>query len=298
MGKARPVSSDRQTKYGTIPLLAVGAASPESVSVTTVVLCSALMCFEVIAGYASHSFVVFTLVVHNISVVVIYFLSSWHAKHPASQNTFGCVRAEVVGTFLALLTIWSFMGALLLSSLAKVIHIRSATVIVNSNLVSIVGLIAVGIHSFCATSAIRSAWGPYVHAFGVLVVGLCLGSSSSALTDAVSAIVFGLGALFVSSYGMMDLMRILMEAAPSDVDSSQVELDLRELPGVVGVRDLHIWSLSTGKVVLCVHLVSNLHEQVLRAAQILLNEKYKISHLTIQLDLVVVGTNRCAVKAS
>jgi len=90
------------------------------------------------------------------------------------------------------------------------------------------------------------------------------------------------GSLLRQSYG------ILMEHVPASVDFDLVAADLREIKGVCGVHNLHIWEISPGHIALTAHLeLNDLGEwPLLRVTmQHLLREKYGIDHATIQPEL-------------
>jgi cobalt-zinc-cadmium efflux system protein len=66
---------------------------------------------------------------------------------------------------------------------------------------------------------------------------------------------------------------------------------VRQVPGVIGVHDLHVWSLTTGVNSMSLHVVrdeSASHEQVLCDVREQVHEGFKIEHVTIQVE-----TARC-----
>jgi cobalt-zinc-cadmium efflux system protein len=78
----------------------------------------------------------------------------------------------------------------------------------------------------------------------------------------------------------------LLDAVPPGIDFGKVRADLRAIPDVAAVNDLHIWEMGTGRLLLSVHLVSRGetagHEAIVRAVQEILSERYGIRHTTIQ----------------
>jgi Co/Zn/Cd efflux system component len=53
---------------------------------------------------------------------------------------------------------------------------------------------------------------------------------------------------------MRDIIHVLMEGVPSNINYTKVVDDLLQLPGVRNVHSLHIWSLSLQQTALSVHL--------------------------------------------
>lgn len=83
-------------------------------------------------------------------------------------------------------------------------------------------------------------------------------------------------------------VRVLLQAAPRGVDCARIEADLRDLPGVHGVTDLHVWTLSPGMDIASAHLhvLADVSEQdTLRRAEALLRDRYGLVHSTLQVEV-------------
>ncbi|WP_278255445.1 hypothetical protein [Nocardioides convexus] len=78
-----------------------------------------------------------------------------------------------------------------------------------------------------------------------------------------------------------------MEVAPPGVDVNEVEAQIRALPGVADVHDLHIWTVTSGLDTASGHVVladdAELHA-VLDRVTALLAEEYHVTHATIQCE--------------
>jgi len=91
--------------------------------------------------------------------------------------------------------------------------------------------------------------------------------------------------MLVGSWSLIrDSVSILMESTPSGLDAAEVKRALSSLPGVTEVHDLHIWSVGSGRRALSVHLISEQGEQLLQAANDLLDQSFSIAHTTIQVE--------------
>jgi len=80
---------------------------------------------------------------------------------------------------------------------------------------------------------------------------------------------------------------VLMESAPGDVDVDALHQALLSLPGVIGVHDLHVWTITSGLTAMSAHIeVAEKVEQqvVLTAARQMLSSQFAVHHSTIQLD--------------
>lgn len=89
-----------------------------------------------------------------------------------------------------------------------------------------------------------------------------------------------------------EALGILLEATPRSVNVAQMVGDIRGLPAVKDVHDLHVWSLAGGMAVLTAHVqvtedcTLSTCEAVVEEVNDLLRRKYEISHSTIQLECV------------
>ena len=80
-----------------------------------------------------------------------------------------------------------------------------------------------------------------------------------------------------------NIISILMEGAPSTIDINQLEEDIANLntEDIVDVHDLHVWSLSAGKLSMTVHINSKKPLKTLSQATDLCRRKYGLFHTTI-----------------
>ncbi len=120
-----------------------------------------------------------------------------------------------------------------------------------------------------------------------VVTGLVLRFTDFALIDPLFGIAIGLFVLPRTWVLARKAVRVLVQAAPEDVDVEEVTRDLSAIGDVTGVHDLHVWTLTSGMDVASVHLtlahVGSSHE-VLHQAQEVLRERHGIGHATVQLD--------------
>ena len=82
-------------------------------------------------------------------------------------------------------------------------------------------------------------------------------------------------------------LRVLVQAAPPDMDLDALTGELRDLDGVVDVHDVHVWTLTSEMDVATAHLVvrgENDAHGVLDRARSLLAERHNITHATLQVE--------------
>uniref|UniRef100_A0A7S0B1K6 Uncharacterized protein n=1 Tax=Pyrodinium bahamense TaxID=73915 RepID=A0A7S0B1K6_9DINO len=80
-----------------------------------------------------------------------------------------------------------------------------------------------------------------------------------------------------------EILCVLLEAAPRDVDCEQLRRDLLKIKDVTHVRDFHAWSITPGKTAVAAHLYTkDSPEDALVAAETMIMHKYGIRHCTLR----------------
>jgi len=80
---------------------------------------------------------------------------------------------------------------------------------------------------------------------------------------------------------------VLLEGAPAHLDVNEIGLALSEAPGVRGVHDLHVWTLTSGREAMSAHVViesGTSTDKILEELHILLHARFGIDHTTIQVE--------------
>ncbi|MCL2533235.1 MAG: cation diffusion facilitator family transporter [Nocardiaceae bacterium] len=131
-----------------------------------------------------------------------------------------------------------------------------------------------------------------VGSVGVLIAGAALVLFDWAYADVVVGVLISLWVVPRALKLAGSALRILTQASPASVDVDAVRGDLRAVPGVSDVHDLHVWTLTTGMDVATVHLTTDADsQQVLAAAKTVL-DAHGLSHATVQVESGAEGS-RC-----
>ncbi|MGH3931085.1 MAG: cation diffusion facilitator family transporter [Pseudonocardiaceae bacterium] len=90
---------------------------------------------------------------------------------------------------------------------------------------------------------------------------------------------------------LFEAAHVLLEGTPRGVDAAEVDRVLREVPGVLDVHDLHLWTITSGRHAVSAHLVVAetlaLHcgeTSVLDAAATQLRTHFGLTHSTLQVE--------------
>ncbi len=83
-------------------------------------------------------------------------------------------------------------------------------------------------------------------------------------------------------------LRVLLQHAPEHLDVDELVREVARLPGITGVHDLHVWTLTSGMDVASLHVeVSDPDHQheARHAVHGLVRERTGIEHVTVQVEL-------------
>jgi len=274
-------------------------------------LIATFMVGEVAAAILSGSLVLFADAGHMLTDVAALGVSAWAirlAARPAQGSwTYGFKRAEILSAAangVALVAIGLLIGVEAVKRLASPGHVTGGVVLV----VAIVGAVV----NVCATWALAKAnrtslniRGAYAHVvtdlyafIGTAVAGLVIVLTGWERADSVAALVV-VALMAWAAWGLLrDAGRILLQAAPDDLVLSDVRAHLAEVPHVLGVHDLHAWTVTSGSPTLSAHVVVEDHcfetghaPQILDDLQACLAGHFDVAHATFQLETTAHATH-------
>ena len=121
---------------------------------------------------------------------------------------------------------------------------------------------------------------------GVILGALIIEFTGWTLADPIVAVLIGLWVLPRTWTLLREAGNVLMEGAPPGIDTEQVRAALLAEPGVEGVHDLHLWSLSSTRPAIATHIVATGDdvESLRRRLVDLLESKFGIGHVTLQVE--------------
>jgi cobalt-zinc-cadmium efflux system protein len=272
--------------------------------VVALCLIATYMVGELVAAVASGSLALFADAGHMLTDVGALAAALWAARlatRPARGAwTFGLKRAEILS---------ATGNGVLLVVVAIVITIEAvrrliAPPAVEGSVVLAVAL-AGALVNVAATMELARAnrrslnvRGAFAHVFtdlyaflGTAIAGLVIVLTGWNRADAVASIVVA-GLMLVAARSLLvQSGRILLEAAPEGMSLDEVRAHLAAVDHVVGVHDLHAWTVTSGMPTLSAHVVvedrcfaSGQAPQILDALQTCLGSHFDVQHATFQLE--------------
>ena len=91
---------------------------------------------------------------------------------------------------------------------------------------------------------------------------------------------------------MEGVITVLMEGSPLEFDVEDLKETLKSIEGVKDVHDIHVWSMSIGKISMSCHLITEEPQKSLVAARDVIKKRYNITHSTIQVELYKKSKNK------
>lgn len=264
------------------------------------VLTAVYMFAEVIGGYLSNSLALLADAGHMFSDVAALGLSLaavvWAQKPANQRTTYGYHRAEILA---ALVNGAALIAVGVLISIEAWERLSSPPDVDGTLMLAIAsGGLAINVVNLMILHGgkgenlnVRGAWlhvmADMLGSVGAIVAGLLILGFGWEWADPVAS--FAITALVIySAWGLLkETVTVLMQSVPKHIALQEVIEALEEVPGVVGVHDLHVWALTSGRYVATSHLTVDDavdHQGVVRRARHILGDRFGIHHTTIQVE--------------
>lgn len=259
---------------------------------------------ELAAGWLTNSLALLSDAVHmmtDIAAICLSLLTLWISSRPANAGkTFGYLRAEILGALLNGLFLWLLVVFIWIEAAERLRHPEE----VHGLGVMIVAVVGIAVNSLSAWlmsegthqggtrgMAIKAVFAhvlsDLIGSFGVLISGALIYFTGWMHADPLVSFLIGLLVLYSSWDLVREGVDILMESVPAHIDLDQLRADLLAVKGTEEVHDLHVWCLTTREVALSAHCVVTSavdQDQVLSEMSHLLQSKFDIHHMTVQLE--------------
>ncbi|KAI3783770.1 hypothetical protein L1987_42856 [Smallanthus sonchifolius] len=137
--------------------------------------------------------------------------------------------------------------------------------------------------------------GAYLHVLGdsIQSVGVMIGGAviwynpNLKIIDPICTLLFSVIVLYTTINMLRDILEVLMESTPREIDATRLERGLFEIDEVVAIHELHIWAITVGKLLLACHVRIRPGadaDLVLDKVVDYIKREYNISHVTIQIE--------------
>jgi cobalt-zinc-cadmium efflux system protein len=265
-------------------------------------LIASFMAFEVVMGLVAGSVALLAdaghMLTDALALAGALVASRLAARAAGGPWTFGLGRAEILaaqanGITLLVVGIWVVYGSIRRLVSPPVVHggivLAVALVGVAVNLAATVVLARASRESLNERGAFMHVATDLAAFAGTAVAGALILATGRDRFDPIAGLLVA-ALMLRSSWSLLrESGRIFMEAAPAGIDPAAVSSALAGDADVVGVHDLHVWTVTSGFPALAAHVLvspdTDCHG-ARRRLQHLLEERFHLHHVTLQVDHV------------
>lgn len=271
---------------------------------------------EVIGALLTNSLALLADAAHmltDVAAIALALFAIWLAGRPTRpERTYGNLRAEILAALvnaasLIVIAVYIFWEAW--QRLREPPEVQGPL------------MLAVGVAGLAANAA--SAWvlsrggghrenlntrGAFLHVIGDMLGSIAAIAAAVIITltgwyaaDPILSAVIG-GLVVFSAYSLMrESVDVLLEAAPRGIVIADVRNAFLAVPGVVGVHDLHVWTVTSGLTALSAHVETDgaaPWDQLRQAIAAQLRERFGIDHVTLQPEAgrdAAANDDRCSI---
>lgn len=259
-------------------------------------------------GYVANSVALMADATHNLADVLALLLS-WGAavlgkRVPSQRRTYGWGRTTILAALINAAVLLASVGAIAVEAIRRFAHplpVENTTVMwVAAVGIAVNGATALlflrGQSDLNVKAAFQHMMADAVVSAGVVVSAFVIGMTGLSWIDPMTSLVI-VAVIVAGTWGVFrQAANLSIDGVPDGIAHADVMACLRKLPGVTEVHDLHVWGLSTTQTALTAHLVRHTQREnrpgaqvafdheLLEAANSALNDRFGISHVTLQLE--------------
>jgi cation diffusion facilitator family transporter len=223
------------------------------------------------------------------------------AQRPArGRRTFGWQRLEILAAVANGLLLLVVAGYVLVEAVRRIgqppqidsgLMLAIAAVGLAVNLVSLAVLHRGRAASLNLRGAYLEVLADALGSLAVIVAAVVIATTGWTAADVVASVAIGCLVLPRAWHLLREALDVLLEAAPRGVSLDEVRKHILAVDGVLGVHDLHAWTITSGLPVLSAHVVvtdealaAGHGGRILDALCECLGEHFDMAHCTFQLE--------------
>jgi cobalt-zinc-cadmium efflux system protein len=264
------------------------------------VLILGLMAGEIVAGILADSLALLSDAAHMLTdagAIALALFAASLARRPAEGGfTFGFRRAEILSAQLNGATLVALAVVIVIEGVRRLINppeVEGLVVLIVALVGIVVNLAATMVLSGAERRSLNIE-GAFQHVLTDLFAFIATAIAGAVVLITGVGRADGVAALFVaalmlrSGFGLLrESGRVLLEAAPRNLDPAEIGRELAAQNHVVEVHDLHVWEVTSGFPAISAHVTvragcdTQAHRRELAA---LLSDRFGITHSTLQVE--------------
>jgi cobalt-zinc-cadmium efflux system protein len=264
-------------------------------------LTASILVVEAAGGILAHSLALLSdsghMMTDLLALLLSLFAMNFAARPATGSKTYGYYRMEILaalfnGILLAILSLYLFYEAIrrLIDPRPVATGLMLAVAVVGllANLAGI-ALLSPARKSLNIRGALLHVLGDAFSSVGVILGGVVMRVTGWYQADPLVSLLIGVVILWGAFHLIREALDILLEAAPSGIELPEIDKAIASLEGVVGIHDLHVWSITSGMPALSGHVVVRDavladSDQMLNRIKRMLEDRFGICHTTLQME--------------
>jgi len=263
-------------------------------------LSASFMVVQVVVGWWTNSLALLADAAHlfvDAAGVGLSLLAVWFAERPATaEKTYGYYRVEILAALVNGVVLCVLAIAILVEAWDRLrVHHE-----VSAGPVLLVAVAALGVNLLAAwllhagageSLNVRGAYlevlGDALSSAAVIVAATVILVTGWTAADALASAAIGLLILPRTFALLKQAVNVLLEGVPAHLALAEIETALRGVSGVKRVHDLHVWTLTSGREAMSVHVEvepGTPPDRILDELHVVLHARFGIDHTTIQVE--------------
>jgi cobalt-zinc-cadmium efflux system protein len=269
------------------------------------VLTTAYLIAEVVGAFVFNSLALLSDAAHmltDVAALVIALMAIRLGQKPADdKRTFGYKRFEILAAAFNALLLFGVAIYVLVEAVQRFREpegVQSTGMLIVAAIGLVVNLASMKLltsgkdASMNVKGAYLEVWADMIGSVGVIVGGLAIRFTGWTWVDPIVAVGIGLWVLPRTWVLLRDTTNVLLEGVPGGIKLAELRASIAGLPGVAGVHDLHVWSMTMEDVNCTAHVTLAKGadpDTVRRSVAATLDSRFGIEHCTIQTEGAAEG---------
>ena len=258
------------------------------------------MVVEFVAGVISGALALVADAGHmltDVGALGLSLFTAMLARRPADlKRTYGYLRWEILAALINGATLFGLSAWVVYEAVSRIrqphpintgIFLVVAITGLIANMVSLLVLHRLQDHSLNVRGAYLHILGDALGSVAALIAAIIVSTTGWTVADPIVSILLSLLILFSGWRLLRESTDVLLETVPRHLSLEEVRTKMLEVPGVLAVHDLHVWTVTSGVIAMSGHAVVPelaAHPGALVALKGALT-RMGIGHATIQLEI-------------
>jgi cobalt-zinc-cadmium efflux system protein len=214
-------------------------------------------------------------------------------RPPSPKHSFGFGRAEALAAFVNSIAMLALVVWIMVEAVSRFYDphkVDGLTVTVVAAIGLLMNIVVAWVlsrdkKSVNTRAALVHVMGDLLGSVAALIAGVVIQLTGWMPIDAILSILVSLLILKSTVSILRESYHFLMEGVPLHIDYLQVGSDLKKVPGVLAVHDLHVWEMTPSFPALIGHIeIEQMNEwpDIMARINTMLLDKHGIDHVTLQ----------------